>query len=196
MNSERKNQLLEKRAQLQLRIRFNEFVTYCITPFLEILEELQNAEIEYRILSLRCIPEEFHELLCDYLKTEALSKYQLAKVMIKSEDSEVATVLEKYPSANPFRYVLDVAVVGYGNQPDEVLQELVETHQITNEKVYVCWLNYAFLIELDLEDLAAKANNELFTPWHHDVLLFPKNYDWLIVYSLEDEWRFKSLKTN
>lgn len=196
MTPERKNQLLEKRAQLQLRIRFNEFVEQRIAPFLDILDELQNAEIKYRVLSLRCIPEELHELLWGYFKTEPLSKYQLTKDMIKSEDSEVATVLEKYPSTNPFRYVLDAAVVGYGNQPDEVLQELVETHQITNEKVYICWLNYAFLIELDLEDLAAIANDELFTPWHHDVLLFPKNYDWLIVYSLEDEWRFKSLQTN
>lgn len=86
--------------------------------------------------------------------------------------------------------------MGYGNQSHEVLQEFVETHQITNKKMYVCWLNYAFLIEVDLADFAAKVNNELFTPWHHNVLLFPKNYDWLIAYSLEDEWRFKSLQTN
>lgn len=196
MNPDRKNQLLAKRAQLQNRIRFNEFVENRIVPFLEILDELQNLEIEHSIISFRCIPQEFHEPLYEYLQTETLSKYQLAKDMIRAEDWEVVTVLEKYPSTNPFRYVLDAAVVGYGNQPDEVLQELVETHQITNEKVYVCWLNYAFLIEVDLADLAAIANDELFTPWHHDVLLFPKHYDWLIVYSLEDEWRFKSLQTN
>ncbi|MGV4413334.1 MULTISPECIES: hypothetical protein [unclassified Chryseobacterium] len=189
MNPDRKNQLLAKRAQLQNRIRFNEFVENRIVPFLEILDELQNLEIEHSIISFRCIPPEFHELLRRHTQTEALEKYKLAKVEITTEDTTVETVLEKYPSINPFRYVLDASVVGYGNLPDEALQEIQETQQFKEEKVFVYWLKYAFLLEIDFKDLVKRANDDLFNSWHDDAVIFPKDYSWLIAYTIEDEWR-------
>ncbi|WP_333887020.1 hypothetical protein [Sphingobacterium siyangense] len=160
-----------------------------IVPFLEILDELQNLEIEHSIISFRCIPPEFHELLRRHTQTEALEKYKLAKVEITTEDTTVETVLEKYPSINPFRYVLDASVVGYGNLPDEALQEIQETQQFKEEKVFVYWLKYAFLLEIDFKDLVKRANDDLFNSWHDDAVIFPKDYSWLIAYTIEDEWR-------
>ncbi|MEQ7801135.1 hypothetical protein ABDJ41_15135 [Pedobacter sp. ASV1-7] len=191
MTAEQQTQLQEKRVQLQIRIRFKEFLKEYITSFLEILDEFQNLEIEYRVLSFRCIPEEFHDLLRENLQIKALVKYQLAQVEITAEDLRFAAILEKYPSANPFRYVLD-APVGYNSQPGEVLQEIMKTHRISEEIVVICWLKYAFLLEININDLAQKTNTGIINTWHGDTIIFPKDYRWLIAYSLEDEWRFKS----
>ncbi|KMQ70355.1 hypothetical protein [Chryseobacterium koreense] len=190
MNPDQRNQLLEKRAQLQIRIRFSEFVTRNIEPFLEVLEELQNSGIKYSVVSFRCIPLEFHELLQAYILKENLAKYKLSDVLITNEDKEVETVLEKYPSENPFRYVLDALVVGYGNQPDEVMRELMEQHQLSEKKVLICWLKYAFLLEMDLQDFIQNVNDDFMSGEHGDAVIFPRNHDWLIAYALEDEWRF------
>lgn len=135
MNPDRQNQLLAKRAQLQVRIRFNEFVESRIVPFLDILNELRALQIKHRVFSFRCIPQEFHKLLREYLQGETQAKYQLADVTITSEDIVAETILEKYPSAHPFRYVLDAPVIGYGNLPDEVLQELARTNKLAEREV-------------------------------------------------------------
>ncbi|WP_304343617.1 hypothetical protein [Chryseobacterium koreense] len=189
MNPDQRNQLLEKKAQLQIRIRFSEFVTRNIAPFLDVLEELQNSGIKYSVVSFRCIPLEFHELLREYIRKENLAKYKLSGVLITNEDKEVETALEKYPSANPVRYVLDAPVVGYGNQPDEVMRELMELHQLEEKNVLICWLKYAFLLEIDLQDFVQNVNDDFMNGWHGDAVIFPPNRDWLIAYALEDEWR-------
>lgn len=190
MDSEHINRLIKKREQLQLRLRFNEFVKLNIEPFLAVLDSFKVSEITYRVSSFRCVPLEFHELFCDYIQTEALATYQLTEVTICVQDTEVEFALAKYPSVNPFRYVLDASVIGYGSQHSKVLQELTGREPLIEKKAYICWLAYTFLLEVDFQDFAQKVNQQIINTWHGDTLIFPSDYAWLTAYSLEDEWRF------
>ncbi len=196
MHPDRRNELLEKRKQLQVRLRFNEFVQYRIAPFFEILDELQRLQIDFTVLVFRCVPQEFHELLRQYNRTEVPAKYNLTQIPITGEDIEVEIALELYPSANPFRYSFDAPVVGYADSPGEVLRHLMQTHRLAEKKVYLCWLQYAFLIKADLKNLAQKATTDLFNPWYSDAVIFPTDFSWLIAYSDKDEWRLGKLRSN
>lgn len=191
MTPDQRKKLEEKKANLQLQIQLNEFIQDRINPFIEILEILIALQIKHQVVKLRCIPQKFHQPLKVFIENNPIAKHLPADITITSEDSEIEEILVQYPSANPFRYVSDSPTIGYGNLPNEILSELLEAQHLGEEKVFICWLTYAFLVEINLQELSERANTDLFNFWYSDALIFPKDNNWLISFSLEDEWRFK-----
>ena len=196
MNPERHQQLLEKRAQLQLRIRFNEFVKECILSFIALLDELQHLEIAYRVVELRYSKAEFQPLLMALFETETYTRYGFSKhkIFIDDDDTPITKLIEKYPSRHSSRYfpnlpIIDVQV----EDPKTVLQNAIKDYKLSQTLVYMCWILYPFLLEVPLDEVAHKATNELFNSWHEDVVIFPKDYSWVLVcHSFESEWLFGS----
>lgn len=190
MDSKQRNNLLQKRTQLQLNLRFNDFVKACVEPFIEVLEELQRLKISHGIVSLRFVPQELKPLLREKLQSGTFAKYDLSGVEIGMEDTLIEQLMDVFPNRHSSRYFPDLPVVSLFEHPAPVLQELLGKHHIA-EQVYVCWLEYVFLLEVDLSDLAQKVNQELLDSRHGDVIIFSKDFSWLAVYyAFEDEWRF------
>lgn len=68
------------------------------------------------------------------------------------------------------------------------LKTAVESLALENQTVYMYYLQYAPLLQLQLYDLLPVDNENLFNFWHGDVVIFPENHSWLISYSLEEDW--------
>lgn len=191
MDSNQRNELLQKRAQLQLNLRFNDFVKACVEPFIEVLEELQRLKLSHGIVSLRFVPQELKPLLMEKLQSGTFAKYDLSGVEIAMEDTLMEQLMDVFPNRHSSRYFPDLPVVSLLEHPASVLQELIGKHHIAEQVVYVCWLEYVFLLEVNLPDLAQKINQEILDSWHGDVIIFPKDFSWLAVYyAFDDEWRF------
>lgn len=192
MPSEHLNQLLEKRARLQLRIRFNEFVKTDITPFTVVLNELQLLALPYRIVSMRYGPAEFQPLFAELFQSEAFVHYGFPKQALLIDDTVMTQLVEAYPNAHSSRYFPDLPVIERRHEePKRILQHLIKDYQLPNTSVYIAWLQYPFLLEVPLGDLADKVNSELLSSLYDDVVIFPKEYRWLLVYhAFEDEWLF------
>lgn len=191
MDSKQRNKLLQKKAQLQLNLRFNDFVKAGVEPFIEVLEVLQRLKIRHRIVSLRFVPQELKPLLREKLQNGIFEKYDLSGVGIAMDDTLMEQLMDVFPNRHSSRYFPDLPVVSLLEHPTSVLQELMGKHHIAEQQVYVCWLEYVFLLEVDLSDLVQKVNQEILDSWHGDVIIFPKDFSWLAVYyAFEDEWRF------
>lgn len=196
MTSQRYNQLLEKRAQLQLHIRFNEFVKECISPFVTILEELRRLGIAYRVVELRYGALEFRPLFATLFQTEAFVRngFSEQNLILDNDDTTIAKLVTKYPTTHSSRYFPNLPVIDvHVEDPKTVLQNAIKDYQLSQSEVYICWILYPFVLEVTLDDLAHKATKELFDSWHEDVVIFPKDYRWVLVFhSFESEWLFGS----
>lgn len=189
MTPEHRQILQQKRELLQQRIRFNKFIDDFVTPVLPILDELQRQEINHQVVSLRCIPKEFTSMLAEQFTTETFVKYTLSEFEIQTEDSIIEALMEVYPNTHPIRYVPNLPIIDLSNDPAAALTEIIRTNHLADRHIYLCWLRYAFLLKADIQDLAQKANEELFNSWHGDTLIFPTDLSWCIAYSINDEWR-------
>lgn len=190
MNLNNLNKLLQKREQLQTRIKFDDFVKLYVDGFVEILKEVQLLKIHYKIVSWRCVPNEFHVLLSEYIKKDAFLKNNDEETELFSDDSTVEELLKLFPSVNPLRYVPDLEIVHKGCDISALLHTLFKSNEIINSTVYFCWLKYPAIVIMDVCEFAELANDEILGFWHGDLVIFPNNFAWLLTYSIEDEWRF------
>lgn len=191
MTSEQSDRLLEKRKELQLHIRFNEFVKANVMPFFEILNEFQNSKIEYRALSFRRVPQELQELLREYIQSQACSSYKLSEAEISLGDEAVERLMERYPNTHPLRYIPDLPRYHFWWQ----VEEQIKKHQLEEQEVYLCYLQYALVFKVKISELIIKATEEVFTAWYGDLVVFPADYHWLLVHSVNDFWQFGNKHT-
>lgn len=186
MDSEYRNQIVQKRAQLQLRIRFDDFFKTYVEPFTEILDELLHTQIKYHIVSLRFVPSEFQSLFMEKFQKEPFAKYSLSRVETVMGEKVMESLIDVFPNKHSSRYFPDLSVVGSFTDLISVLTELIHEHD-----VYICWIQYPFLLEIDFQDLVQKIKEESLDCWFEDAVIFPKDYSWVIVYhAVEDEWLF------
>lgn len=191
MSPEKRQVLQQKKEQLQRRIAFEAFLGESVIPFMEVLDTLQNLKISFKVVLLRCIPMEFKDLLLERFRTETFVKYNLSDIEISTDDIWIEQLLDSYPNMHPLRYVPDFPLVGSRvDVPSMVLSEILDTHHLASQNVYLCYLKYAFLLEINLQALAQNVDEEVFNIWQGDAVIFPKDLSWLIAYSLEEEWRF------
>ena len=190
MNQKNLNKLLQKREQLQTRIKFDDFVKLYVDGLIEILREVQLLEIHYKIVSWRCVPKEFYSLLAEYIIKDAFLRNNVEETELFSDDSTIEKLLKLFPSVNPLRYVPDLPIVARGTEISALLPTLFKSYEINNSTVYFCWLKYPAIVEMDISEFTELANDEILGFWHGDLIVFPKNFTWILTYSIEDEWRF------
>lgn len=70
-----------------------------------------------------------------------------------------------------------------------MLQSIIKQQRFEAQEVYLYYMRYAILLQVNLHHLSRVASEELFNFYHGDAIIFAENLDWLIAYSLEDEWR-------
>lgn len=191
MNLQQRTSLQQKRGQLQRQLRFEAFASQYVAPLLEVLGEMQRLDISYRVVSLRAVPSELQAMLLGQLRTDSLMQYKLPAAPIEADTNLLQQLMERYPTPHTSRYFPELPVVAMMDTPSAVLQNLIREQNLTGQHVFLCWLQYAFLLEADLQQLAAHADNDILDIRGDDVVPFPADFDWLIVYNaFEDQWRF------
>ena len=186
--NQKKERLEQLRAQLQTKLKAKEFLENQISPFTEIRNSLQQSTVSFTTIELLGFQEEW----LPYLEEELLESYlpTLPDDLGKSKAVNlVHTLFDKYPSTNEFRYVPNFEKINLvSTQEVSGLKQTVKSLGLENQTVYLYYLQYAPLVQLELYDLFLVDNEDLFNFWYGDVVIFPENHSWLISYSLEEDW--------
>tara|TARA_R110002020_G_scaffold218232_12_gene426061 strand:+ start:712 stop:1302 length:591 start_codon:yes stop_codon:yes gene_type:complete len=184
----KKERLEQLRAQLQTKLKAKEFLENQISPFLEIQNHLRHKEVAFTILDLLGFQEEW----LPYLEEELLESYFPALPDDLGQSKAVKlvhTLFDKYPTTNEFRYEPNFEKINLvSTQEVSGLKQTVKSLGLENQTVYLYYLQYTPLVQLELYDLFLVDNEDLFNFWFGDVVIFPENHSWLISYSLEEDW--------
>ena len=186
MTPEQRRILEQKKKQLQLKIAAEQFVAERIQPYLEILDELARAEIQYSIVALSYIDPEQQPFLEPLLQQEPFTNYKLSQAIILDNNPLVDQLLDLYPNTHPMRYVPDLPIY------DDYffVEEWIKEHNLADKEVYLYHLSYALLLKVNFSELVKKATDEIFNFWYGDAVVFPEDYSWIIAYSINGQWRF------
>lgn len=195
MNNDKRIQLEQKRQQLQVKIKAEAYIDQYIKPMQEIFDCIRQQGVTYQIAGLAYVPAEYHVYVEQIItqtpydaygfQPDHLQKFHLAHL--------INTIFDRFPSINPLRYVPDlpeyanyhgVSSDGARNGLHRVIQEL----GLMDQQVYVYYLNYGIVLQLSLTELSNHEHEDLFNPWHGDVMIFADHADWLISFTLEEEW--------
>lgn len=185
MDKTKRKELEKQRIQLQLFHKVQEFVSGDIDPALELLNKLYESRVLYKIVTLVNILPEWEPHLRETLSGPQYSAYRLENVPTSSENKLVKEVLNKYPTTNPIRYVPDLPQIKASISP---VKEITESLKLQDQEVYLYYFQYALIVQVSLFELSGIATESLFNWWHGDTIIFPTNTNWLIAYSLEEEW--------
>jgi len=186
MNQEQKERLAELKKRKKDELDALAFARQAIEPSLEILEELKQKESLANTLFMIIPQQEWLPTLQTLFQQEPYAKFDLSSIKTKLNVPLLEQLFEKYPSENSFRYVPDFPQLN-----DELgFKEIVQRFNLANETVYLYYLRYAFVFQISVSSLMKAEAEILFNLFHGDVVIFPENQDWLLAYSLEEEWRF------
>jgi hypothetical protein len=152
---------------------------------LEILQILKESHVHFNIVEFVNVRPEWKLFLDEILSENPFTAFELNKVPQSNDNALISELLDCYPSTNPFRYVPDFPLMPY----DTSLCSIRETLDPGSEMVYFFYFSYPFILQLPLSHLKQVDEAELFNFRHEDVVIFPKDMEWLIAYSLEEEWR-------
>jgi len=164
---------------LQLKQRAKAFFEASIQPFTTITTALQNSGIDYAVCG--CI-----------IRPKALLPYfyeiPAAAELFHTGNRDTIKLLDQlfklYPTANALRYVPSLPKMDAG----ATLKDAVDFLGLDNQPVYVYYLRYAPVLQLQLYRLLSANAGDLFNRQQGDVVIFPTDLSWLIAYALETEW--------
>jgi len=177
-----KNRLADLQSRLQQKLQAKAFFTEKVAPCAELFEAFRSAEVPFQVVA--CIG--FQEEWQSHLETEQPA-FEIDWKRNEPLEQLLNQLFEEYPSENSLRYVPPFEKITVGEQ-ENPLKKATELLQLPNQEVLVYWLRYAVVVQLHLFDLQKLPEDTVFTFWHGDVVIFPQDLNWLIVYSLEEEW--------
>lgn len=186
MTPEQKERSIALKKRKKDELEAIEFAGKSVKPFLEILDEFRVANVRME-QSFMIIPQtEWLPVLQNLFLQEPYNQYDLSSMEKKNDFPLLNLLFEKYPSQNPFRYVPE-----FHKLAEEFrFKDIVQHFQLKDKSVYFCYLPYAFVVRLNIAEILEADEEALFNPYHGDVVIFPEDVQWLLAYSLEEEWRF------
>lgn len=186
MTPEQKERLAALKKNKKDKIDALKFANQSIQPCLEVLGEFKQKRIKINKIFMDAIQQEWLPTLQILFMQAPYSQFNLLSVEQKSSFPILDDFFEKYPSVNPLRYVPN-----YPKLNDRLrFKDIITQFELTDTKVYFFYLRYAFVFQLSISELAKAEEDLLFNLYHGDVIIFPENLDWLLAFSLEEEWRF------
>ncbi len=196
MDNDKRTQLAEKREQLQIKLKAETYIERYIAPVQEIFDYLHQQEVVYQIAGLLSIPTGYHPYVEQIIMKHPYDAYgfrpdHLQKPRLKQL---IETVFDQFPSTNELRYVPDLPEYAHYNGilsedgARDGIQHVIQALGLQDQSVYVHYLNYGLALHLSLAALSDHEHEDLFNTWHGDVMIFPINLEWLIVFTLEEEW--------
>lgn len=196
MEHDKRTALEQRRQQLQTKLQAETYIVQDLAPALEVLDYLRQHDIAYRIAGLVSIPEKYHSYIEQAFTQPQYSDYDFPISALDSPElkASLQTINDRFPSTNSFRYVPELPrYADYRALPHEStqrngLQKAVQALELPDQPVFLHYLRYPLVIEVSLHNLAHHDNDDLFNFWHGDAFIFTSDIEWLIAFTLEDEW--------
>lgn len=187
MDDARRSGLLKKRKELKYALEAQDFISQRVEPFSEILRRINAADIRYEIYLMQ-IPLEWESHLQKLMNENRLADFKYGIVYLPEKIQLLDQMLLQFPSIHPLRYVPDLPRI-LGDQPiSQMLKSIVDELRIAKQQVFVCYLQYAVLLQIELDSFIKIANEDMINFWHGDMIIFPAAGDWLISWSMEEQW--------
>lgn len=196
MDTEKRIALEERRRQLQLKQQVAAFAASDLQPYLEIVDYLSKHDVPYRMVHVAHVQADWLPSMREIMRQAPYLDYGFPMDRLCTDDriDLFGELFQRYPSTNSFRYVPDLPrFADYGTGSSEGLtrdglRKAITALALQDQQVYLYYLRYAPVIELSLFDLMAHDHPDLFNLGHGDALIFPANLDWVIAFTLEEEW--------
>lgn len=192
-----KRQALElRRKEFLLRMEATEYIEQRISPSLDIFAYLQQQQVDHRIAGFVHIPSEYKPYFKQAIAQPPYSDYnfEISHLETASLQALVEHLANRFPSVNPLRYVPDLTKYAdyYSPPPGEVvrdgLQKARRALDLVEQEVYVFYLHPGLVLKFSLDILCMHDHEELFSTWIGEVMIFSDEGDWLITFTLEEEW--------
>ncbi|RZF59647.1 hypothetical protein EWE74_10830 [Sphingobacterium corticibacterium] len=196
MDNNKRLLLEQRRQQLQVEIKAETYIERYITPVQEIFDYLRQQEVTYQIAGIVYVPAEYLLYVEQAITKTPYDTYGFQSTHLQKPYLEqlIDTMFNRFPSTNPLRYVPDLPEYANYNgvRPEngfrDGLQQVMQALGLQDQQAYIYYLNYGVVLQLPLAALSNHEHEELFNGWHGEVLIFPIELEWLIVFTLEEEW--------
>lgn len=196
MDDNKRSALEQRRQQLQVKMKAEAYIARYITPVQEIFDYIRQQEVAYQIAGLAHLPAEYHPYVEQAISEAPYKAYGFQSDHLRKPELQrkLNTIFDRFPSINSFRYVPDLPeYANYNGVPSEDgvrdgLQRVIQALALQDQQVYIYYLNYGLVLQLSLTALSDHEHEDLFNTWHGDVLIFSDELNWLIVFTLEEEW--------
>lgn len=187
----RRDELLLRRKQLQDRLGTGEFVKTTLEPYLEILVFFRQHNITYEIKSIVLGNPDWTVYLPEFFSHDPYLDYGFHVKQI--ENQAVRHLLDiwydRFPSLNSFRYVPNLPRLDrFNKETVQCFLSSIGSDIELEQLVYLYHMQYNAVIELEFSSLVLQDTEELFQGFHGDVVIFPRSVDWILAFSLEEEW--------
>ncbi|MEI5984630.1 MULTISPECIES: hypothetical protein [Sphingobacterium] len=194
MDSTYINILKQKREHLQLQLKFDAFAKNYVYPLLDVLAEMKHLDIRFRVVSLRAVPNDLQAILLEQLRDDTLMHHNLPPIPIEVDTNLLKQLMKRYPTVHTTRYFPELPIVAVMGTQCGVLQDLIKEQRLFDQFAYLCWVEYSLMLEVDLKQFAEYATANILDIQGNDVVLFPADFDWVIVYNaFEDQLQFAAL---
>ncbi len=193
MDENLKNKLEEKKKQIQLRIKVDEFIDARLKPWLEIYEIILANNIAHKLVQLDNVSQEEISFWGEKMNSQPFSKFNFDLLTLNTDDEKniVSQLYDIYPSTYPLRYMpSDIVTSLASGQPNEIIIDFAKQLKVNlDEEVYLMYLYYSPVLKLKLADII---NNSaaLYDFPMDDILIASPDFSWIIFRSMEEEWRF------
>lgn len=170
---------------MQLSQEVQDFVANDLVPAIELLNRINENATICKIVELVNIPPDRIPSVAETLSTEKYRNFGFDNIPTSSGNSLVSRLLDKFPNTHPLRYAPDLPQFETSAYP---VTQLSEVLNLEDQSVNLFYFRYAVLFKLSLSDFSLIDSSLLFNWWDGDAIIFPDTLDWLISYSLEEQW--------
>lgn len=192
-----KREILEKRRlALQVKLLAKTYIDKHIAPTQGILDYLRREGVEYQIAGLPFVPVEYQPYIMEVITQPLYNDYGFRPVHLQCAALEALLdgIFERFPSVNPLRYVPDLPqyadchAAPLQNGCRDGLEKVVQALGLEEQLVYMHFLHCGLVLIASLQELGAHDHEDIFSTWIGEVVIFPAQLDWLIAFTLEEEW--------
>lgn len=197
MDNDKRSALEQRRKHLQIKIQAEAYIIRHIKSARELFDDLHQKQVSYKIIGLINTPVDYLEEVIRTICQPTYRTYGFHEKHInnKALEKQLDVLYEKHPSIHPFRYMPEL--IKYADYYRDLLPEgtfrdglrkTVEAVGLIEQKVYLYYLQYTLVLEVSLASICANDHEDIFNTWHGEVMIFDHQADWLITFTLEEEW--------
>lgn len=190
MRRDKRNNIREKRSQLQELTKIRAYCDQHLNPWLQIYDQLLENQVQPTILYLAANLESDPALFLKAVEEQlnAHQKHLLERVITEDKLPVHQQLEEEYPSQQMLRYmpVNGEGELIYEEHPHSALQQAIRELGIENQHCMVFYPVYTPVMEMTLNEVLS-TSAIIFEPMT-DVCVVAKDFSWLIFRSLESDW--------
>lgn len=193
MDEASRKRLADKKFEIQRRIKVEGEIDRHLMDWLAIYEILLNNKIPHQIVQLATINAEDLAIWQVILQQKSLGKYSFNTALFNVTPTKnlFTKFYHAFPSVYAMRFLPTlVEPLFIGDTASENIAYFAKQLAVKNEdEIYLLYLYYFPVVSLKFADLIDHADL-LFDYPLEDIVVVAKDFSWLMINTMEDEWRY------